>query len=86
MIILMYLKCATHYKMREHSLGEIKPLSKPIFIILKTSFNIFLLDLNFDKSTIGLHLLLISYTLTKFPDDQRSIDISSIICLNCKFL
>ena len=35
------------------------------------------------KSTIILHL---SFMIAKFQDDQRSIDISSIKCLNFKFL
>ena len=41
----------------------------------------FLLDVNFEKSTIGLYFLLISFILAKFQEDQRSIAILSIICL-----
>ena len=42
------------------------------------------LDANFDKFT--LHFLLISIILANFKVDQKSIAISSIKCLNCKFL
>ena len=51
-----------------------------------TLFNIFLLDVNFDKSTIGLHFLLIFSILTKFLEDQKLIAMSSIKYLNFKFL
>ena len=47
---------------------------------------IYLLDVNFGKSTIVLYFLLISSILAKFLEDQRSIVMSSINCLNCKFL
>ena len=47
--------------------------------------NIFKLDVNFDKSTTGLHYFRIFSKLTKFKDDQKSIAISSIICLNSSF-
>ena len=33
------------------------------------SLNIFLLEMNFDKSTIGLHLLLISSMFAKFQEN-----------------
>ena len=46
-------------------------------------FNIFLLEVDFDKSTIRLHLVLISSILTKFLENKRSIVMLSI---NCKFL
>ena len=46
----------------------------------------FLLDVNFDKFTIELHFLLISSILAKFQEDQRSIAMSSIKCLNFEFL
>jgi len=48
--------------------------------------NIILLDINFDKFTIGLHILFISFILAKIPQDQRSIAMSSIKYLNFKFL
>ena len=48
----------------------------------------FLLDVNvnFDKSTIGLHFLLISFMITKFLKDQRLIVILSIKCLKINFV
>ena len=45
-----------------------------------------ILNVNFNKSTIKLHFLLISSKLTKFPNDQRVIVTSPIKCLNFKFL
>ena len=42
--------------------------------------------MNFNKSTIGLHYLLISFMLAKFPKNQRSLAMSSINCLNYMFL
>jgi len=50
------------------------------------SFNISLLDTNFNKSTVGLNSIFILYMLAKFQDNLRSITISLIICLNLKFL
>ena len=47
--------------------------------------NIFLLKVNFDKSTIGLYFQLISSILAKFLKNQISIAMSSINCLNCIF-
>ena len=47
---------------------------------------IFLLYVNFDKSTIELLFLLITSILAKFLEDQRLILMSSIKCLNFKFL
>ena len=44
-----------------------------------------LLDVNFDKSTIELHFLLISSMLAKFPENQTLIGISLINCLSFKF-
>ena len=47
----------------------------------------FLLEINFDKSTIGLHFLSMSFMLAKFLENSKSIAMSSSInCLNCKFL
>ena len=40
------------------------------------------LDVNFDKSTVGLHYLPIFFMLIKFHGDQRLIAMSSINCLN----
>ena len=37
-----------------------------------TSLNIFILDVNFDKSIIRLLFLLISFILTKFSENQKS--------------
>ena len=51
-----------------------------------TLLNILLLGVNFDKSTIGLHFLLISSIIIKFQENQRSITMLSIKCLNFKFL
>ena len=50
-------------------------------------FNIFLLEMNFDKSTIGLHFLLISSILAKLKK-KKKLKINSYVinCLNCKFL
>ena len=49
-------------------------------------FNIFLLEVNFDKSTIELHFFLYPPYLEKFQDNQRSIVMLSIKCLNFEFL
>ena len=46
---------------------------------------IFLLKMNFDKYTIGLHFLLIFSILAKFLENQRSITMLSIKCLNTSF-
>ena len=53
---------------------------------ITTILNILLLNMNFNKSTIGLHFLLISSMFAKFPENQRSITLSSIKYLNFKFL
>ena len=45
-----------------------------------TSFNIFLLDINFDKFTIALNFLLIFSIFAKFLEDPKSIDMPSINC------
>ena len=47
--------------------------------------NIFQSDVNFDKSTAGLYYLHIFSMLKKFKNDQRSITMSSINCLNSSF-
>ena len=44
--------------------------------------NIFLLYMNFDKSIVRLYFLLISSMLAKFQEDEKSIAMSSIKCLN----
>ena len=41
-----------------------------------TLFNIFLLDVNFEKSTIGQPFLLIFFILAKFLENQRLIVMS----------
>ena len=46
----------------------------------------FLLKVNFDKSTIRINHHLISFMLTKFVENYRSIAMSLINSLNCKFL
>ena len=51
-----------------------------------TSLNNFLLEVYFDKTTIGLHFLLIPSMFAKFQDNKRSIGTSLIKCLNFKFL
>ena len=51
-----------------------------------TSLNIFLLNVNFDKSTIGLYFILIFSIFAKFLEDQRLIAMLSIKCLNFKIL
>ena len=38
-----------------------------------TSHNIFLLDVNFDKSTVKIHFLRIFSMFAKFSKDQKSI-------------
>ena len=53
---------------------------------ITTILNILLLNMKFNKSTIGLHFLLISSMFAKFPENQRSIALSSIKYLNFKFL
>ena len=64
---------------------------KPMKTMIRIRFgydllNIFLLDMNFDKSTVELHFLFISSMLAKFQKDQKSIAMLSIKCLNFKFL
>ena len=51
-----------------------------------TLLNIFLFEVNFNKSTIILHLLLISSILVKFLENQILTAMSSINDLICKFL
>ena len=46
----------------------------------------FLLKMNFDKFTIALHFFFISSKLAKCLQNLKSIAMSSIYCLNCKFL
>ena len=42
--------------------------------------------MNFDKLTVRLHFLIISVMLAKFQKNQISVAMSSIKCLNFKFL
>ena len=51
-----------------------------------SSLNIFLLDINFDKSIIGLKFLHIFSMLIKFQEYQRLIIMPSIKYLNFKFV
>ena len=46
-----------------------------------TPLNNLLLDVNFDKSTFGLHYIHILSMLAEFHDDQRLIIMLSINCL-----
>ena len=41
---------------------------------------IFILSVKFENLTIGLHVLIISFMLAKFQEDQRSIAMSSNKC------
>ena len=50
-----------------------------------TPFNNLLLDVNFDKSTVGLHYNHILSILAKFHSDQRLIVMLSINYLNSSF-
>lgn len=56
-----------------------------VYIYIMSLNIIFLLDVHFEKSAIELYFLLIPFMLAKFQDDQRSITISPITCLNFKF-
>ena len=53
---------------------------------LKNSSYIFLLDVNSKNLTIELHVPIIFFMLTKFQENQRLIAMSSMTCLNFKFL
>ena len=50
-----------------------------------TPLNNLLLDVNFDKFTIGLHYIHILSVFAKFHSDQKSIVMLSIDCLNSSF-
>ena len=50
-----------------------------------TPLNNLLLDVNFDKFTIGLHYIHILSVFAKFHSDQKSIVMLSIDCLNSTF-
>ena len=45
---------------------------------------IFLFDVNFEILTVRLHVLIISSLLVKFQENQNSITMLSIKCLNFK--
>ena len=49
-------------------------------------FYIFLLNVNYKNLTVGLYVFIISFILAKFQENQKSIVMSSIKCLNFKFL
>ena len=51
-----------------------------------TSLNISLLNVSFNKSIVGLNSIFIPCMHAKFQDNLRSIIMSSIMCLNLKFL
>ena len=51
-----------------------------------TQFNIFLVDVNFDKSIIELHFFLISFMFSKFLENKKLITMLSIKYLNLKIL
>ena len=57
-----------------------------IILSYVTSLNISLLNVNFNKSIVGLNSIFILCVLAKFQDNLRSIIMSSIMCLNLKFL
>ena len=65
--------------MKEKNIGQ--SLNPKLVLALGYKVNIFLLEMNFDKSTIGLQLLLISLMLAKFQENKISIKF-----LNYKFL
>ena len=46
----------------------------------------FLLSVNFENLTVGLHVFIVSSMFEKFQEDQTLIAMSSIKCLNIKFL
>ena len=50
-----------------------------------TQLNNLLLNVNFDKSTIGLHYIHILSMLAKFHSDKKLIVMLSINCLNSSF-
>ena len=49
-----------------------------------TPLNIFKLDANFDKSTVG-YIIFVFFMLANFQNNQISITMSSINCLNSRF-
>ena len=53
---------------------------------VSNSANIFLFDMCFENLIVGLHVLIIFSIIEKFQEDQKLIAISSIKCLNFKFL
>ena len=59
----------------------VQNLATKLVLVLGYKLNIFLLEVNFDKSTIRLLLLLISLMLAKFQENKISIKF-----LNYKFL
>ena len=65
--------------MKKKNIGQ--SLATKLILAFGYKLNIFLLEMNFDKSTIGLQLLLISLMLAKFQENKISIKF-----LNYKFL
>ena len=47
---------------------------------------IYIYNMNFKNLTVGLHVLIIFFVLTKFQEDKKLIAMLSITCLNFKFL
>ena len=74
------------------SLGNSDPMIDMVTISNKVFFQtsleknlsnllyIFILSVKFENLTIGLHVLILSFILAKFQEDQRSIAISSNKC------
>ena len=65
--------------MKEKNIGQ--SLVTKLVLALSYKLNIFLLEVNFDKSTIKLHLLFIFLMLAKFQENKILIKF-----LNYKFL
>ena len=56
-----------------------------VTLTIVTSFNKLLLDVHFDKYTVGLHYIHILSILENLQGDQRSTIMLSINCLNSSF-
>ena len=85
LILIFYLphnNVQVEKSLSSNQFGE-KPLKRNIS---NNSYSFSLLNVNFENITIGLYVLIIFFTLTKFQEYQKSITLSSIKCLNFKFL
>ena len=70
----------------QHSIQWKRFLSKLVWKeTLLTPLISFLLDV-FENLIVGLHVLIIFFMFAKFQENQRSITLLSIKCLNFKFL